>query len=192
MILAPGELRASLTGAWRIARMDPQAMQHFNLTVEGFWASFRIAVATIPLHLLTLYMRRQAASDGAEPENALSFLLAYTLLSLIHLVLFPLAMVLFTIWLKLQDRLVAFIIAWNWASVLFLGLLVPEAILAWFGILPDGLIGLIELLMLAAVIMYAVLVARAGLECAILTALGIAVVEQVLALGVAFFFRPWL
>ena len=38
------DTKRALEGAWLIARRDPGAMSRFDLTVEGFWASFFAAV----------------------------------------------------------------------------------------------------------------------------------------------------
>lgn len=194
MLLPPGEFRSSVTGAWRVARMDPGAMGHFNLTIHGFWNSFRIVVAVLPLYLLAFYLLHLSVSEwtGKEPRSLLPFLATYTTIMVAHLALFALLMVPVTMLLKIQHRYISFIILWNWSSVLILAVLIPEAVLAWLGLLSGPLLGLAELLIRAALIMYSVLIARAGLEIPVFTALAIALLEQVVAGGLTFLVRGWI
>ena len=59
------DTKQALEGAWSIARRDPDAMSRFDLTVDGFWASFFAAVVAAPGYLLLLVDQYSAQGFGA-------------------------------------------------------------------------------------------------------------------------------
>ena len=66
-------------GAWRLARLDPGAMTHFDRTVEGFWNSFFAAVIVAPGYaLIILFDLAQVEVEAGALRIFLVQLLAYT------------------------------------------------------------------------------------------------------------------
>lgn len=55
------EIATALYGAYRLARLDPQGMQYFDLSIGGFWRSFFAAVLMAPFFALLILL--QAGED---------------------------------------------------------------------------------------------------------------------------------
>ena len=49
--------RIRLTGAWRLARLDPGGLRYFEATPEGFWQSFQAAIIAAPIYALLVLLR---------------------------------------------------------------------------------------------------------------------------------------
>lgn len=110
------ELLQALYGAWRLARLDRQAMHYFDLSHRGVWRSFWAAVYTYPGFLLLLWLRLDA------PTIAQSGLGRILLVESIGYVAawcaFPLAAIGICRWLGREDEGFDFVIAYNWSQVL--------------------------------------------------------------------------
>jgi hypothetical protein len=128
------EIKRALEGAWLIARQDPSAMSRFDLTVEGFWASFFAAVLAAPGWVVLVV--DQYSRQGLGP-NLGEVVLIETLAYAIRWIAFPLFALVLTQMLGLGRRYVPLIVASNWGSVLRVALLAAAALIG--GFLPDPL-----------------------------------------------------
>ena len=63
------EIERSLTGAWRLFLNQPDAMQSFDTSVDGFWRSFQAIVLVAPLYALTALADRHGVSTDANPTD---------------------------------------------------------------------------------------------------------------------------
>jgi len=63
---------AALTGAWRLARLDPQGMRWFDLSERGFWRSFQAAVIAAPAYLLLLLLYQAHAPESTDATSSLT------------------------------------------------------------------------------------------------------------------------
>lgn len=153
------EILRSLFGAYRLARLDPEGMGWFELTVDGFWRSFFAAVLVAPGYALIVFI-----GLGGEPTPApwLAILLVQSLAYVIGWLVFPLAALVATRVLGLGARYVPLIIAANWAAViqmvLFLAALLVQAIL------PDPLGGAVVGAITLAILFYQWFVIRTALD----------------------------
>ena len=120
-VLSRDEIVRSLNGAWELFLDRPDALRYFDLSVDGFWRSFRAIVLVVPSYLLAVLadrlarlpdvpgagirrrrlLRRQGASRLALDWVALPILLAA--------VAGP---------LSVEKGYSAFVIARNWGSVI--------------------------------------------------------------------------
>ncbi len=183
------EITRSLNGAWRIARMDPNALDYFDLTIEGFWRSFTALLVVAPFYVLFLivnYDNQPGLQLPTGPEVSAEFYVAVKLVAyFLGWMAFPLIMMPISRLLDLSQTYVQFIIVWNWSNVLIMAVILPTVLL-FPPAAPGGQAG--KLVLMAAQIttwFYGYLVARAGLQCKILTAVGVVVLDLLVSLTVS-------
>jgi len=136
----------SVTGAWQLVRLNPRAMEYFDISAEGFWKSFWAIPLASPLFLMWVKISyKQAVEQGYSgpiEANILAFV--------IGLPLFALVMILFTRFLKIDAHYSSMIIAYNWLSVVTYYITMPLDLLMRLGPLPQN----ISVLITVAVIFY--------------------------------------
>lgn len=166
------ETKRGLEGAWAIARRDPDAMSRFDLTVEGFWASFFAAVVAAPGYLLLLVDQYSTQGLGAHlGEVAFIELLAYG----VGWAIFPLAALPLTQALGLGHRYVPLVVASNWGSVLQVALLVCTTVVA--SVLPEPMRLTLALAAMLVALTYQWQVFRVSLQSTGLIATGLVIVD---------------
>jgi len=152
-----GYVAASLTGAWRLARLKPDGFGWFDLSADGFWRSFLAMPVATPLFLGFV-----AVQGGAGPLDAGS--LALQLVSYIVVwCLFLGLMVPFARFFGLGPGYVPFVVAYNWAQVLLLMVFLPLSVLRAAGVMP-GLMNVVMVLLMTFGMIYVGVLARFGLR----------------------------
>ena len=61
------EIARSLTGAWHLFLDRPDAMRYFDLSIEGFWRSFRAIVLLLPAYILSTLAERVITLARSDP-----------------------------------------------------------------------------------------------------------------------------
>lgn len=160
---------AQLRAALAIARREPNPMQGFDLTIDGFWRSFWAAFICLPGFLL-LSQAWDAEAAFSWPRELLAYVVGWAA--------FPLAMVPVSRMLDLADRYVALIVAANWAAVLQM---VAFVIAVGLGrSLPAPVGPLVLLVGTVLVILYQYRVIRVSLGTTVGIAAGLTLLEFVL------------
>ncbi|MBT3700607.1 MAG: hypothetical protein HOE62_22145 [Alphaproteobacteria bacterium] len=164
------EISSSLYGVWRLARRDPGGMNYLNLSVDGFWRSFFAAVLAAPTYLLILLVQRASSEKEMTwlPE-LFSYALGWIIWPLVALGVLRL--------MGLGNNFIPYIIAYNWANVLHINFLLPIAIVAHGGVMPDGIAVLLSLIATLAVLIYMWWVAKVALGATTAIAIGIVVLD---------------
>jgi len=177
------EIKSSIYGAWRLARLDAGGLACFNLSVEGFWRSFFAAVIIAPAYAALLLVRDAGleatmVDAGPMPEsvNYLPEVVAYIL----GWIVWPLAMLLVVRVLGLAQNFVPYIIVYNWANVIQIGILLPAAILTRGAVLPEGMAAIIGVMATLAVLFYLWFITRTVLQVREWTAAGIVIMDILL------------
>lgn len=189
------EVARSIFAAWRIARFDAGAMNYFNLTLEGFWRSFFAAGLVLPFYLVLTGLQFSRFTGITEAEATPSqlalgdvSLMAFVAVDLVNFacawVAWPLLMVPIAGFFGLSRNYVPYIIATNWASVLQRGLLIAVNVLMLSGVFPQGLVAVLVVIAYVSVLYYDYLIARAGLDCEIATAIGLVALKAVVTIGI--------
>jgi hypothetical protein len=187
-VAAPRSVASALYGAWRLARFDPGGMSYFDLSIDGFWASFLAAALLYPLYVLQLFLLPDW-HDGSVDTGTL--LLVRTLAYGISWIDFPLIAIVLTRYLGLGGRYVPFIIALNWASVLQGLLQIALVIVKATGILGE----FADLLWFAGfivVLVYQWYVTRVSLGAPAGMAAALVVIDQILNVALLFATDPLL
>ena len=180
------EITKSINGAWRIARMDQNALNYFNMSIEGFWRSFLAVLIVVPLYVVFLVLNLGQLSGMELPTGSATSKELYVAIKLAAHILgwlaFPVVMIPISRLMDLSQSYVPYIIVWNWSNVLVMAVILPAVLL----FPPSAQSGQsAKLILMAAqitVLFYGYLVARAGLQCKILTALGVVMLDLLLGL----------
>ncbi len=109
------EVQLAVGGALKLARGDRRGLGFFDISIDGFWRSFRAALICYPFYLVLLGFRVAApywAASGV-PRIVAVETIGYA----ISWVAFPLLVLPLTRWLGREDRFLAFMVAYNWCQV---------------------------------------------------------------------------
>ncbi len=155
-MISAREAAFALSGAWRLARMDPGGLGHFDTSVAGFWRSFYAAAVVAPAYVLLMAFYAALHPVDAGP---LRWVLVEAIAYVIEWTAYPLAMVTIARWLACSDNYIRYIVAHNWANVLGVVLFLPVAAIT---VLNPAMVGLLYLAMIA-VLVYQWYVARTAL-----------------------------
>ena len=180
------EVTRSIHGAWRIARMDPDALNYFDLSIDGFWRSFVALLVVAPFYIMFLILNH-GSQPGLElptgPVVSTEFYVAVKLIAyIIGWLIFPLVMVPISRLLDLSQNYVPYIIVWNWSNVLVMAVILPTVLLFPPAAQTGAAAKMVLMGAQIAMLFYGYLVARAGLRCKILTAVGVVVLDLLLSL----------
>ena len=173
------EFASSLYGLWLLLKFDPTGLACFERTVGGFWRSYIAALILAPLNFLHAIMTfdPEQAALGFAPYlavEALSYVLAWTV--------FPFAMLYVSGLLQRENRLLDYLVPYNWLQ-LAVGLVAfPVILLFDVNLITAQGVEFLQLLILGISISYAVFLARTALGVALSTAFGLVVFDIVLNL----------
>lgn len=136
--LVPGraEAAAAIYGSLRLFRLDADALDYFDRSVDGFWHSFFAAVLGLPAYaVLLLVTSGDAASEhgvvGAALVQILAYVIAWTAYPLLVVSLLP--------GLGRRDRFFTYMVAYNWLGLPVLVIQAATAIVVESGIFPEAL-----------------------------------------------------
>jgi len=181
------EALRALQGAVALARRDPDASRFFDLSADAFWRSFGAIVFIVPLYIIFVMadarMTAELAPPPAPPMPSMPSLFAAEIVALgLDWVAYPLVMFFVTRQFDLTRRYAAYIIVYNWSSLLVALVLTPPSLLYAVGLLPVGLIVLINLLAVIALLVYHWYIATQVLAVPGVTAAGFVALDVLLDL----------
>ena len=154
-------ISVGLSGAVRLVRLDTQALAYFGDTAADFWRSFLAAAAVAPLFLLYLVIRFfESETGGSFPTYLFAQMLAYAIAWLA----FPLVMLYAAPVLQKEDRMVRYLVAYNWLSLIQNGVYLPVVMLGITDTLAQGLSNFLALIALIWVLGMTLFVTRKALE----------------------------
>jgi len=174
------EIKSSLYGAYRIARLDAGGVAHFNISVEGFWRSFFAAVLVAPAYVLLLLVRNAALQNQVSDNGPMPTDISFTpefITYIIGWISWPLIMLLVARLLGRTENFVPYIIVYNWANCIQVGLLLPVAVLTQGSIFPTEVAAVIGVIVTGLVLFYLWFIARMVLGVQSWAATGIVVID---------------
>jgi|AGTN01.2.fsa_nt_gi hypothetical protein len=124
-MISLAEVARGLFGAYRLARRDPGGIALFDDSPRGYWRSFWAAAVAAPAFLI-LDAATGGFGQGFGPRQAMIQAIAYV----IDWTAFPLVMIGVADALGKWPRYMRYIVAYNWAAVLQIALLLPLALMA--------------------------------------------------------------
>lgn len=167
----------SVYGAWRFALMDKTALGWFDLTAAGFWRSFGAALIVAPFYFLVTLA---PAGDSTMEQSAAIGLSASLLIYVTTWVAFPLLMAFIARMLSLSHSYGSFIIVHNWSQVVIILALLPLNLAGLMGLGEQG-VAMAGFLVATGILVYKWFVARTALQTTAFTAVGVVMVDLLVA-----------
>jgi len=178
-LLTLTEIGPAVFGAWRLARRDPNGMRYFDTSLAGFWRSFYVAVLAAPFNGLLIWFN--LSGTGVKVGGDWVHIIAGETISyVISWTAFPLAMFYLSEAIGRRDKYLGFIVAYNWATIVQLAIILPPAFLYWTGVLPHLLGALLLTAANIALLLYEWFIVRTALSLSGLAAAGVVALDQIL------------
>lgn len=121
------EARRAIRGVLRLARFDPDALEDFNVSLDGYWRSFFAAALLLPLYLIVWLGADVPGKEVTVPLGrrllieGINYPLAWTLWPLVVFYIARAA--------GWGERYIAYVVAYNWTQIFSQGLMLLFAIL---------------------------------------------------------------
>jgi len=182
------EITSSLYGAYRLARLDPDALQYFNISASGFYRSFAAVFLALPFFLI------ENAIDYKKFETATSFapfLIVLGIALTVSWMCYLIAAGFLARLLDIFQHFTVFVIVYNWSQLGIIIIWLPLSVLST-GLLDGGLSSIISLLFIAATYVYLWRILRITLGISGLLAVGFAFLEFIIAILTQVLFSDFL
>jgi hypothetical protein len=178
-MISTGEVVRSIYGAWRLACRDPLGLQLLDTSEAGFWRSFYAALIALPPYAIMTAFRLARDVPASEPARlfaieSIAYVIGWTI--------FPLAAFYLTRMLGRAQHYTAYVVAYNWASVLQMALYLPVTMLSVGGVVSTGIGALLGLIAMGAIVSYQYYIARTVLDIEPMPAVGLVVTDLMLGL----------
>ena len=178
-MLSLREASYALFGAWRLAHFDLQGTAYFDRSKHGALRSFWVAAILLPAYVIMVLLHLIERPAALGPA---ALVLVHGVAYLIGWTAYPVAV----LWLaRLLDREAegfGYIAMYIWSQLLVMVVVLPISALRVGQMLPEGLTGLLELLVNLAVMAYLWFIARAGLRLGPFAAMGLVAVDLTLSM----------
>jgi len=179
--LTRDEIVRSLTGAWHVFLDRPDADRYFDLSVTGFWRSFRAIVLVLPAYVLSALT---TWTTLPKEMDSTTFFVARTISLAIDWVAFAVVLALVADRLRVSGTYSAYIIVRNWASVIATAPFGIVSVLFIAGVIGQDIAATLSLAVLFIVLRYNYIVARRVLQVGMPLAIGIVVADFILSLAI--------
>ena len=167
------------TGAIRLIKLDINGLGYFGNSKTDFWHSYLGAVLLAPLFILYFAIRFfNSSTDGSFSVYLIAQMIAYSITWLT----FPLIMLYLAPILKRTDKMIHYLIAYNWVSVIQNCFYLPVVILGISGVFPNTFTNFLAVSVLLWVLGMNLFVARKALQVSLLTAAGIVIMDLFMGL----------
>jgi hypothetical protein len=180
----PAEISTALAGSMALLKGEPDAMRHFDVSVTGFWRSFRVALLLAPTLGLDLLVDRALLGEAAAGSDLAGAFLARLLNYVAGYVVFPLVLLALAGALGLKRTYVPFILARNWTTLVGILPLALASVAYLVGLYGHHAFAVANLASLAFNLFYAYRVALIAAEVPPGQASGLVALDFVLTLTV--------
>ena len=160
-MIDPAEAVRSIYGVWRLAHLDRKGMAFIDGTPGGAIRSFWAAVLVLPAFVV-LELLQYGSSLGQLP--LLRWLILEALFYVIAWTAFPVILHLAAQSLNRSHRYCAALSAYNWSSVIQVGVFLPVAIGSALGLWPEGLAIMLSMVVFVLLLIYLGFVLSVALE----------------------------
>lgn len=168
------EIAAGVTGAFRLARRDPNGLACFDASPHGFWRSFWAAALVAPAFLII-----DLLSGGLSGDTGLRQIVIKLIGYAIDWTAFPVVMITVADSLGKWPLYTRYIVAYNWSAVVQMSVLLPVAILALAA--PSHATMLVAQAVTIVMLVYRAYVAHVALAVGLGTAAGVVLLDVLLA-----------
>jgi len=180
--MSANEIVRSLTGAWHIARRDPDAAQYFDLSARGFFRSFAALALALPLVLISsvALWRMGQTIDAIGDVDFSSFATVQMGGEALNWVIYLTVMAQVARHLELGASYSAYVITFNWGVLMTSGLMLLPQALFLIGIIGDQFAVMLTLPVFLLAAWYRWQIAREVLGAAPSAAMAILILDFVL------------
>jgi hypothetical protein len=180
--MSANEIVRSLTGAWHIARRDPDAAQYFDLSTRGFFRSFAALAIALPLILIAsvALWRMGQTIDAIGDVDFSSFATVQIGGEALTWVIYLAVMTQVARHLELGSNYSAYVITFNWGVLMTSGLMLLPLGLFLIGIIGDQFAVMLTLPVFLLAAWYRWQIAREVLGAAPSAAMAILILDFVL------------
>jgi hypothetical protein len=178
MTLTARETVYSIFGAYRLAMLDKTGLSYLDRSPEGAIRSFHAALIVLPAYAVLVVLRLW---DVLPEVSLLRFVTVEGLAYVISWTAFPLVMFHIAGLLDRSARYFDFLSAYNWSSVIQMGLYLPVVAIADSGLMPGGLGEGLVMVVTMLVLLYQWFIARTTLNINGGSAAGIVLLDMILA-----------
>jgi hypothetical protein len=175
------EVRSALSGALRLAVGDRRGLRYFDVSIDGFWHSFRAAAICYPFYLFLLALR--VSHVQWQHFGIATIFIVETIAYVISWVIFPLVILPLCGVMRRDDRFLAFMVAYNWSQVPQTALFTVIGLDGLTGLLPPASLPGAEFIAAIVAMLYEWYIARVALAAG--TAVAVLIVLIDLLLGTA-------
>ena len=182
--MIPKDFARGLYGAWLLVRLNRNAINLFENTIESFWRSFYAAFLCVPIFFGLIIIRSVEINTGV---GSIASTAIYSISYVISWIAFPYAMYHVTRLLGTEDKYFRYISAYNWATCLQLAALFIVSVIGSSGFLPQGLSVIITMAVVFSIFGYKGFLAHVGLEIRHKVAFAVVLLDFILAL----IFESW-
>ena len=120
-MIGVGEIVRSLEGSWRLLVGDERGMRSYDTSIEGFWRSFGVMVACLPMPLVELTAQRLLPAAGrpeAEAAGGPLFWIVGLAAYALSWIAFPLLLAALAKPLGIARVYVPYMVARNWTTLI--------------------------------------------------------------------------
>jgi hypothetical protein len=156
------QIQQYLTGAWRMMTGRPDGLDMLDLSVDGFWNSFFAIVIAFP----ALVVGWVSAANGLGGESLGGRVSVLVRLGMIDMLTWIVPIALLAAVARpfgIAHRFVPYVVATNWASALFIWIMLPPAVVNLFWPSIEQATSLVSLLIFLATLVLAWRVTNAAL-----------------------------
>ena len=172
------ETQLAIGGALKLARGDARGLGFFDISLDGFWRSFRAALICYPMYLILVAFRVTEAQWAASGSGRI--VAVETIAFVISWTAFPLLMLPLSRGFGRENRFIAFMVAYNWCQIPQTVLFLIVAVDVATGILPGTAGEVAGLAAAVAVMVYEWYIARVALVIPGMQAILVVLVDLVL------------
>ncbi len=141
-MLTADEVIRSLQGSLRLFRREPEGLDAFDFSVEGYWRSFAAILLAMPALVVALAEAR-VRNGVFLPDTGLfddaNLVLGEGIIFLSGWILFPLLMIGFVRLMGLGQNYAAYAVAYNWSAAVTAALYAIPKLLYVLGLATPGL-----------------------------------------------------
>lgn len=125
-----GDIQRYIVGAWRMMTGKPDGLKLLDISADGFWNSFLAIGIALPAMIVSWVADTNAVAPAMVPfATRLSVLLRLATVGIGTWIVPLVAFMLVSRRVGLADRVAQYIIANNWAQVVFAWMMLPPVIL---------------------------------------------------------------
>jgi len=173
------EVSRGIYGAWLLARLDAKGIFLFDNTTEAFWRSFWAAGVALPVYGVLLMLRNTGTTVGVGPATAF---LIHSIAYVIGWIAFPFVMFYVARMFDREQWFCRYIVAYNWAVVLQLTLMLVVSLIVATGLFSPALGSTLTVVTVLVILAYQGFVAHVALQATIPGAIGIVLLDLALSL----------